>query len=106
MSARNEETGSTDSLDVIRVDTYDGLPAWLSREVFGKIAEELGGIDVLVNNAGITRDTLVMSMKADAWDDVIATNLRSIFLCSKAVLRPMLRQRRGPWDALRRLLGR
>ena len=64
-------------------------------ETFGKIAEELGGIDVLVNNAGITRDTLVMSMKADAWDDVIATNLRSIFLCSKAVLRPMLRQRRG-----------
>ncbi|MHC4935233.1 MAG: 3-oxoacyl-[acyl-carrier-protein] reductase [Planctomycetota bacterium] len=64
-------------------------------EVFGRITEELGGVDVLINNAGITRDTLVMSMKADAWDDVMSTNLRSVFLCSKAVLRPMIRQRGG-----------
>jgi len=63
--------------------------------VFGRITEELGGVDVLINNAGITRDTLVMSMKADAWDDVMSTNLRSVFLCSKAVLRPMIRQRGG-----------
>jgi 3-oxoacyl-[acyl-carrier protein] reductase len=64
-------------------------------ETFAEIAKTLGGIDVLVNNAGITRDGLVMSMKAEDWDQVLATNLRSVFLCSKAVLRPMLRQRKG-----------
>jgi len=64
-------------------------------DVFGRIAKELGGIDVVVNNAGITRDGLVMSMKADDWDQVLATNLRSAFLCSKAALRPMIRQRKG-----------
>jgi len=64
-------------------------------DVFGRIAKELGGIDVVVNNAGITRDGLVMSMKLDDWDQVLATNLRSAFLCSKAALRPMLRQRKG-----------
>jgi 3-oxoacyl-[acyl-carrier protein] reductase len=46
-------------------------------EVFGRITEELGGVDVLINNAGITRDTLVMSMKADAWDDVMSTSAAS-----------------------------
>jgi 3-oxoacyl-[acyl-carrier protein] reductase len=64
-------------------------------ETFARIGEALGGVDVLVSNAGITRDTLVMSMKAEDWDQVLATNLRSAFLCAKAVLRPMLRQRRG-----------
>ncbi len=64
-------------------------------ETFGAIIEAFGGVDVLVNNAGITRDALVMAMKSDDWDQVIATNLRSVYLCAKAVLRPMLRQRRG-----------
>ncbi len=64
-------------------------------ETFAKILEAFGGIDVLVNNAGITRDTLVMSMKSEDWDQVLSTNLRSVFLCSKAVLRPMIRQRHG-----------
>jgi len=64
-------------------------------ETFGQVIEAMGGVDVLVNNAGITRDKLLMQMKADDWDDVLATNLRSCYLCSKAVLRPLLRQRSG-----------
>jgi 3-oxoacyl-[acyl-carrier protein] reductase len=54
-----------------------------------------GRIDVLVNNAGITRDTLIMRMSEDDWDAVVDTNLKSAFLVTKAVLRPMLRQRAG-----------
>jgi len=54
-----------------------------------------GRIDVLVNNAGIAKDNLVMRMKVPEWDDVINTNLKSVFLCSKAVIRPMMKARKG-----------
>jgi 3-oxoacyl-[acyl-carrier protein] reductase len=54
-----------------------------------------GKIDVLVNNAGITRDNVIMLMKTDDFDDVIQTNLRSAWLCSKAAVRSMMRKRYG-----------
>ncbi len=54
-----------------------------------------GGLHVLVNNAGITRDTLAMRMKDADWDAVIDTNLKAVFRCSRAVLRPMMKQRHG-----------
>lgn len=57
--------------------------------------QEFGRIDVLVNNAGTTRDTLLMMMKEEDWDTVLDTNLKSLFNCCKAVLRPMLRQKSG-----------
>jgi 3-oxoacyl-[acyl-carrier protein] reductase len=54
-----------------------------------------GRVDILVNNAGTTRDTLLMMMSEEGWDTVIQTNLKSAFNCSKAALRPMIKQRSG-----------
>jgi 3-oxoacyl-[acyl-carrier protein] reductase len=57
--------------------------------------ETWGRLDILVNNAGINRDMLLMRMKEDDWDAVLATNLKGVYLCTKAVTRPMLKQRFG-----------
>jgi len=59
------------------------------------IVKELGALHVLVNNAGITRDTLSMRMKDDDWDAVLDTNLKAVFRTSRAVIRPMMKQRYG-----------
>lgn len=59
------------------------------------IRAEFGEIDILVNNAGITRDNLLMRMKDDEWQDIIDTNLSSIFRLSKAVMRSMMKKRYG-----------
>lgn len=63
--------------------------------MFATVAEELGPVTVLVNNAGITDDGLLLRMGPDQWDRVIATNLRSVYLCTKAALKPMIRARAG-----------
>ncbi len=63
--------------------------------LFEEVAAALGPVEVLVNNAGITRDDLLLRMKADAWDEVLRVNLRSAFLCTKAALRGMLRAKWG-----------
>ena len=57
--------------------------------------DTLGGLDILVNNAGITRDTLIMMMGEEDWDNVMDTNLKSTFNCSKAAVRHMMRKRYG-----------
>jgi 3-oxoacyl-[acyl-carrier protein] reductase len=59
------------------------------------IKADFGDVDVLVNNAGITRDNLLMRMKDAEWDDIINTNLSSVFRLSKAVMRPMMKKRQG-----------
>jgi 3-oxoacyl-[acyl-carrier protein] reductase len=64
-------------------------------DLLSKISEDFGAIDILVNNAGITRDNLLMRMKEDEWNDIIQTNLTSVFKLSKAVLRGMMKKRHG-----------
>lgn len=59
------------------------------------VEQRFGPVDILVNNAGITRDNLLMRMNEDEWDAVMRTNLRGAFLCTRAVLRSMLRRRWG-----------
>ena len=63
--------------------------------LFRSIVKEHGGLHVLVNNAGITRDQLAMRMKDDDWDAVHDTNLKAVFRMSRAVMRTMMKQRQG-----------
>jgi 3-oxoacyl-[acyl-carrier protein] reductase len=59
------------------------------------IVKEHGGLHILVNNAGITRDTLAMRMKDEQWDEVADTNLKAVFRASRAAIKPMMKQRQG-----------
>ena len=63
--------------------------------IVNTVVKELGRLDILINNAGITRDGLLMRMKEADWDDVMHTNLKGVYNCSKAVLRTMMKQRSG-----------
>jgi len=74
-------------LDVTNADSVS--------EVLGAIEEQYGPISILINNAGITRDNLMMRLKDDDWDAIINTNLTSVFKISKACLRNMMKARKG-----------
>ncbi len=63
--------------------------------MFGSVADVVGPVEVLVNNAGITDDGLLLRMTPEQWDNVVNTNLWSVFLCTKAALRSMLRAKTG-----------
>lgn len=65
------------------------------KETISAISKKYGGIDILVNNAGITRDNLIMRMKDDEWNDILTTNLSSVFKLSKAVMRSMMKKKHG-----------
>jgi len=78
------EIASTDVSDARQIDA-----------LVGGVLERHGRIDVLVNNAGIARDQLMLRMKRDDWDAVIATNLTAAFSLTQAVLKPMIRQKGG-----------
>jgi 3-oxoacyl-[acyl-carrier protein] reductase len=67
----------------------------LVTDFFGQVRGELGPIDILVNNAGIVRDSLVLNMQRERWDEVLDTNLSGAFLCIRAVARDMLLRRWG-----------
>lgn len=66
-----------------------------AEELVNAVVADFGTIEILVNNAGITRDTLLMRMNEQQWDEVINANLKSIFNLTKAITKPMLKQRKG-----------
>jgi 3-oxoacyl-[acyl-carrier protein] reductase len=73
--------------------------------VLKDIESKEGAVTVLVNNAGITRDNLLLRMKAEEWDDIMNTNLASVFRLSKAVLRGMMKARRGRIISIASVVG-
>ena len=75
-----------------KLDVNDAAAA---QALVESVVKEHGGLQVLVNNAGITRDTLAMRMKEDDWDAVLDTNLKAVFRMSQAVMRQMMKQRYG-----------
>lgn len=66
-----------------------------AEELVNAVVADFGSLEILVNNAGITRDTLLMRMSEQQWDEVINANLKSVFNLTKAVTKPMLKQRKG-----------
>ncbi len=84
------QTGQTVRAYPVDVASYEQVQAMSQ-----KVVEDFGKIDILINNAGITRDDLLMRMKESDWDDVINVNLKGAWNCSKAVIRGMMKQRYG-----------
>jgi 3-oxoacyl-[acyl-carrier protein] reductase len=74
---------------------FDVADALGTARAFDAILDDRGRIDILVNNAGVTRDTLVLRMKEEDWQQVLQVNLSGMYHCSKAAIRPMIRQRYG-----------
>jgi len=74
-------------------------------ELLKSITAEYGSVDILVNNAGITRDNILVRMKEDEWDDIINTNLSSVYRMSKAVLRGMIKKRSGRIISITSVVG-
>jgi len=85
---------------VLNVTDEDSVSATIKR-----IAGDKGAISILVNNAGITRDNLLMRMKAAEWDDIMSTNLSSVYRLSKAVLRGMMKARSGRIISIASVVG-
>lgn len=76
-----------------------------AEQLINDIVAEFGTVDIVINNAGITRDTLLMRMTEQQWDEVINTNLKSVFNITKAVQKPMLKQRSGSIVNLSSVVG-
>jgi 3-oxoacyl-[acyl-carrier protein] reductase len=101
-------TGITQALSAhegCRGVVLDVNNAEASNALVDEIVAQQGGLHVLVNNAGITRDTLAMRLKDEDWDAVLDTNLKAVFRLSRAVIRPMMKQRYGRIISITSVVG-
>lgn len=89
---RLKEVKSNGSIKYFVCDVTDSKKI---EEIVSEIVKEKGRIDILVNNAGVTMDNIVLRMKEEEWDRVININLKGVFIATKAVLKPMIKQRYG-----------
>jgi 3-oxoacyl-[acyl-carrier protein] reductase len=94
-TATSAEGAAKISATGIQGEVLNVTDAAATDALIDRIVKEKGGLHVLVNNAGITRDTLAMRMKDDDWDAVMDTNLRAVFRISRAAIKPMMKQRYG-----------
>jgi 3-oxoacyl-[acyl-carrier protein] reductase len=95
--ANNKISGKGMKLDVTDNDQVSNLVK--------NIREDFGSVDILVNNAGITRDNILLRMKDDEWEDIINTNLSSIYKVSKSVLKGMIKNRSGRIISITSVVG-
>jgi 3-oxoacyl-[acyl-carrier protein] reductase len=95
--AENKISGKGMKLDVTDNDQVSNLVK--------SVNENFGSVDILVNNAGITRDNILLRMKEDEWEDIINTNLSSIYKMSKSVLRGMIKKRSGRIISITSVVG-
>jgi len=100
ISAYLKESGIKGVGMMLNVSDADSIKACLAT-----LTKDFGAPDILINNAGITRDNLLMKMKDNEWDDIISTNLTSIFRMSKAVVRGMMKKRQGRIISISSVVG-
>lgn len=100
ISAYLAEAGIQGKGMVLDVSSNESVAACVKQ-----VSDEFGAPDILVNNAGITKDTLLMAMKDDQWNDIINTNLTSIYRMSKAVVRGMMKKRQGRIISISSVVG-
>ncbi len=95
-----EERGHEVLCERLDASNYEAVQGFVDT-----IMEKWGRLDILINNAGITRDTLFMRMKEADWDAVIQVNLRSVFVCTHIAMRPMMKQRYGRIVSMASVVG-
>ena len=96
VDAARETAAAVEALGAVPyLRRFDVCDADSVRDSFKDIVKTHGKLDVLVNNAGITRDNLLALMKLSEWEEVLETNLKGVFLCSQAAVKPMMRQKNG-----------